>query len=147
MYWYYRKLIYKIIVNRGGYRITYFMTSCCKIALSCVCIYMCVWLGRSADYLLLACSSVAVMITDDIHYFQASPSSDPFLSFWRSKSCSTLGSPVGQLHENASRIATWPGFARRYADGPVYMTFKGCLSTACYNGVAAHRLQPPAPHI
>ena len=23
MYWHYRKLIYKIIVNRGGYRITY----------------------------------------------------------------------------------------------------------------------------
>ena len=25
MYWYYRKLLYKIIVNRGGYRITYFV--------------------------------------------------------------------------------------------------------------------------
>ena len=25
MYWYYRKLVYKIIVNRGGYRITYFV--------------------------------------------------------------------------------------------------------------------------
>ena len=25
MYWYYRKLIYKIIVNRGGYRIIYFV--------------------------------------------------------------------------------------------------------------------------
>jgi hypothetical protein len=25
MYWYYRKLVYKIIVNGGGYRITYFV--------------------------------------------------------------------------------------------------------------------------
>ena len=25
MYWYYRKLVYKIIVNGGGYRITYFI--------------------------------------------------------------------------------------------------------------------------
>jgi hypothetical protein len=27
IYWYYRKLVYKIIVNRGGYRITYFVAS------------------------------------------------------------------------------------------------------------------------
>jgi hypothetical protein len=25
IYWYYRKLVYKIIVNRGGYKITYFV--------------------------------------------------------------------------------------------------------------------------
>ena len=27
MYWYYRKLVYKIIVNGGGYGITYFVAS------------------------------------------------------------------------------------------------------------------------
>jgi hypothetical protein len=25
MYWHYRKLVYKIIVNKGGYKITYFI--------------------------------------------------------------------------------------------------------------------------
>jgi hypothetical protein len=27
IYWHYRKLVYKIIVNRGGYKITYFVAS------------------------------------------------------------------------------------------------------------------------
>jgi hypothetical protein len=27
VYWHYRKLVYKIIVNRGGYKITYFVAS------------------------------------------------------------------------------------------------------------------------
>jgi hypothetical protein len=27
IYWHYRKLIYKIIINRGGYKITYFVAS------------------------------------------------------------------------------------------------------------------------
>jgi hypothetical protein len=27
IYWYYRKLVYKIIVNRGAYKITYFVAS------------------------------------------------------------------------------------------------------------------------
>jgi hypothetical protein len=27
IYWYYRKLVYKISVNRGGYKITYFIAS------------------------------------------------------------------------------------------------------------------------
>ena len=27
MYWHYRKLVYKIIVNGGGYKISYFVTS------------------------------------------------------------------------------------------------------------------------